>query len=65
MMVIFVGRVKARAGVCVWNIGELKMVDVLVTRGSVCNDWKVIFMVYVRITISLHLLQYVVEMQMQ
>jgi hypothetical protein len=63
MMVIFVGRVKGRAGV--WNIGELKMVDVLATRGSVCNDWKVIFMVYVRITISLHLLQYVVEMQMQ
>jgi hypothetical protein len=36
MMVIFVGHVKGRAGV--WNIGELKMVDVLATRGSVCND---------------------------
>jgi hypothetical protein len=55
-MVIFVGREEGRAAD--WNVREIGMSDGLATYRVVCNDWKIISMMYVTITFSAHLLRF-------
>jgi hypothetical protein len=56
MMVIFVGREEGRAAD--WNVREMGMSDGLATYRVVCNDWKIIFMMYVTITSSTQVLRF-------